>query len=217
MPSVAVVGLSSFGFYLCQSLAELGVETLAVDINEQKIDKVKKFIEQAVVGDATNKQTLEQVSIKEYDKVVVSMGDDIELSILVTLHLKELGIKEIYAKAATEDHAKILGMVGAQSTVFPERDMAARFAQALSRNNVIDFLPLSDKYSIIQLTVPEEWEGEKLSDLNIEDEYKIRLIMIKNVVPEEEVVFPEGDYVLKDSDILVLAGPNDLLEKVQNL
>ncbi|MDW7680235.1 MAG: TrkA family potassium uptake protein, partial [bacterium] len=148
MRKFAVIGMSTFGEYLCKYLNEAGLNIMAIDANESKIDKIKNFVTKAIVTDARDKETLESIGITDFDVVVVSLGDQIDASILVTLYLKELGVKEIIAKASTEDHGKILDRIGATSVIFPEKDVAFRFAKSLQNINVLDVIPLSPGVSI---------------------------------------------------------------------
>ena len=215
--SVAVIGLSTFGYYLCRYLSEEGVDVLAVDINEERIDDVKSFVKRAIVGDAKDKNTLSRLALDEFDSVVVSVGDNLDVGILITLYLRELGVKEILAKALTEDHAKILNMIGATTIIFPERDMALRIAQTLCHTSLIDYISLGNDYGIIELAPPKSWIGKTLAELQIRNRYNAQVVMIKELVPENTIIIPGGNHVVKDSDILVVIGANDDLDRLDKV
>ncbi|RMF58292.1 MAG: TrkA family potassium uptake protein [Calditrichaeota bacterium] len=214
---MAVIGLSSFGFYLCRYLTDIGTEVLALDIKEDRIDDVKSFVKRAIVGDAKDKATLARLGLDEFDAVVVSVGEHLDASILITMYLRELGVKEIVAKALTEDHAKILNMIGASTIVFPERDMAKRIAQTLGHTSLLDYIALGEEYGIIEMAPPRSWIGKSLAELQIRNNYNAQVVMIKELVPENTTIIPGGSHVVKDSDILVVIGANEDLEKLDKI
>ena len=217
MRNIAVIGLSSFGFYLCKYLSEEGVQVIAIDLNEQKIDTVKAFVKKAIIVDASEKETLKSLNIADFDTVVISVGEKIDASILITLYLRELGVKEIIAKAMTADHAKILNTLGATTIIFPERDTAKRMARTLRGNNLLDYVPLAENFSIIEMAPPKQWIGKTLSELDIRNSYSIQIIMIKKIVPENVVIIPGGQNIIKESDNLVILGENENLKKIERL
>jgi len=214
MRNFAIIGVSTFGFYLTKELAQKGFKVMALDADEAQIEKVKHFAFKAIVADATNKETLENIGITDFDVVIVSLGDQIDASILVTLYLKELGVKEIIAKASTEDHGKILDRIGATTVIFPERDIAFRLARSLENVNVLDAIPLSPGVSILEFGAPPSFLGKTLKDLNISNRYGIQIIMIKELVPQNLVIVPTADHKIKDSDILVGVGKDQDFQKL---
>ena len=217
MRSIAVIGVSSFGYYLCKYLSEAGVQVMAIDINERKVNLLKNVVRKAIVADARDKETLNQLELKDFDAVVLTVGDKIDTSILITLYLRELEVKEIIAKAVTEEHAKILNMIGATSIVFPERDMAQRIAYTLRRSNLIDYFPMGDDYSVIEIAPPDDWIGKTLAELNVRVRYNVQIIMIKELVPENTILIPSGAHVVKESDVLVIIGKDEDLNRIEKL
>jgi trk system potassium uptake protein TrkA len=214
--SVAVIGLSSFGYYLCRFLSDITSEVSAIDVNEDRVNQVKSFVKKAVVADAKNKETLANLGLKEFDVVIVSVGENIEASILISLYLNELGVKEVLAKAVTEDHAKILHIIGAETIVFPERDMAKRVANTFYSPNLLDYIALMDDYSIVELAPPRKWIGKTLAELQIRKQYHVQVAMVKEIVPDNVILIPGGDYVVKDSDILIVIGQNEDLNNIES-
>ena len=216
MRSFAIIGMSSFGSYLALNLAKEGVEIMAIDLDEEKIEKIKQDVHQAIIADATDRATLEKLSLTELDGVVVSLGQ-IESSVLVTLHLREMKIKRIISKALSEDHGRILKMVGATEVIFPEMDMAIRVARSMSHENILDYVPLAEGYSIVDVAPPQSMLGKTLGQVDLRNKYGLQVIVIKEMVPEKVVLIPRADYVIKDSDVLVMMGSDDDLKKIRIL
>lgn len=215
MLNFAVIGLGSFGYYIARFLGERGFQVIAIDTKDEEVEKIKPFVEKAVIGDASNIKTLESLGIQEMDAVIVNVGSAIDASILITLHLKELGIKRIIVKAITEDHYKILDIIGASDIVYPERDAAFKVAQSIENPNILDYLSLAPGYSIIELAPPNSFLRKSLKELDITNKYGIQVIMIKEVIPENIIVVPKATHIVKDSDILVVLGKDTDLEKLK--
>lgn len=213
----AVIGLGSFGSNIAKTLYEKGNEVLAVDEDKEKIDEVKNFVSHAVHMDAADKENLQALGIKDMDVVIVSLGPRMEASILTVLYLNEMGTKRIVAKALTEDHAKILESVGATETIYPEKDMAIKTALKLSCPNVLEYLPLISGFGIQEIAPPEKFIGKNLRELDLRNKYGIQVIAIKELIPEKTTFVPKADFVLKDSDILVIMGEDKQLEKINAL
>lgn len=214
MRKFAIIGLSNFGFYISKYLAQHGFEVMAMDADESKIEKVKHFVPKAIIIDATDKDALESLGIVDFDVVIVSLGDRIDASVLVTLYLKELGVKEIIAKASTEDHGKILDRIGATTVVFPEREVAFRLARSLENVNVLDAIPLSPGVSILEFGPPISFLGKSLKELDLRNRYGIQVVVIKELVPENIVIVPHPDHKIKESDVLVGIGKDEDFQKL---
>jgi len=213
----AVIGLGSFGSNIAKTLYEKGDEVLAVDEDKEKIKEVKNFVSHAVHMDAADKENLQAMGIKDMDVVIVSLGPEMEASILTVLYLNEMKAKRIVAKALTEDHAKILESVGATEVIYPEKDMAIKTALKLSCPNVLEYLPLISGFGIQEIAPPEKFIGKNLRDLDLRNKYGIQVIAIKELIPEKTTFVPNADFVLKDSDILVIMGEDKQLEKINAL
>jgi len=217
MRSFVVIGLGKFGFNIAKTLYELGQEVTAIDVDKEVIQRIQDHSSQAVVTDATVSANLTALGVEEVDVAIVSLGEKMDASILVSLHLKELGLKEIWVKAISEDHGKILKRLGVTEVIHVEKDMAHRIAHNLSRPNVLDYLPVSEGYSIQETSVPQAFTGKSLLDLNLRKRFDINVIAIKELVPERLVLNPEADFILKDSDIMVILGRDQDLDKLKNL
>jgi trk system potassium uptake protein TrkA len=210
----AVIGMGSFGLNIAKTLYEGDHEVLAIDIDKEKIEQVKTWVSHAVGMDAADKENLDALGIRDMDVVIVSLGPEMESSILTVLYLHELGAKRIVAKALTEDHAKILDAVGATDVIFPEKDMAVKTALRLSDPNVLEYLPLISGISIQELAPPESFIGKSLKELDLMNRFGIQVIAIKELIPEKTTFVPKADFVIKDSDILVIIGKEKQLAKL---
>jgi trk system potassium uptake protein TrkA len=217
MKSFAIIGLSSFGHYLAKELSHRGHHILAIDIDEDKIEKVRGFVERAVIADAGDKETLSGLGLAELDGVIVSMGEKIDASILVTLYLRELKVKKIIAKAITLDHGRILDIIGATQVVFPERDEALRLAHTLESDYFLHAITLSEGISIIEIAPPKMFVAKTLGQLDLRNRYGVSVLLIKEWIPEKVVLIPTADRVIKDSDTLVLLGRDEDLEKIKEV
>ncbi len=216
MGKFVVLGLGSFGFYMAKTLYENGQEVIAVDNDEGIIEKIKDFSTQAFVADATDKETLESIGVKEADAVIVGLGPRMEPSILSVLYLRELGVKEIIVKALNEDHQKILEVLGATEVIYPEKDIAIRTAHKIMSGNVIDFLPLAPGYSIQQIAPPADFIGKSLRELDLRRKYGIQVIAVKEIIPEKLHLIPSGDFVIKESDMLLVVGKDEDIRRLSS-
>ncbi|MDK2926645.1 MAG: trk/ktr system potassium uptake protein [Bacillota bacterium] len=211
----AVIGLGRFGSSVARTLFSMGYDVLAVDVDGERVQDLAKDVTHAVQGDAREEETLRAVGIRNFDVVVVAIGQDIQSSILITVLLKELGVKCVVAKAQNELHAKVLYKVGADKVVFPERDMGARLARNMVAANILDYIQLSPDYSIVEVATSENWEGKTLRELNLRARFGINVLAIKR--DKKLIVAPGAEDLLHKEDILVVVGSNaniDQLERV---
>ena len=214
MKQFAVIGLGNFGSYLARRLSEKGHEVLALDIQPKRVQEIKSHVSQAIIADATDNEAMEALGLKDLDAVIVCIGSSISQSILATLVIKDLGVKMLYAKAIQEPHARALKKIGASEVLFPERDLALSVAERLHNPNLIEYFPLIEGYSIVQFAPPREFIGKSLAELDLINRYGIQVVAVKEFVPEQVNLIPTGKLIVKDSDLLILVGPNDALEKI---
>lgn len=203
----AVIGLGRFGGSICKELMDLGVDVLAIDKDPNRVNAYAQIVTHAVVGDTTDESVLKSIGIRNFDHVIVAIGDDIQASILTTLILKELGVKNITVKAQNDYHEKVLVKIGADRIVHPERDMGKRIANNMVSNNVLDYLELSDEYSIVEIVANKRLSGHSLMELNIRAKYGINIVAIKR--GEEIIVSPQANEVILDKDILIAIGTDE--------
>ncbi|OQX85191.1 MAG: potassium transporter TrkA [Candidatus Latescibacteria bacterium 4484_7] len=213
----AIIGLGNFGFYVSKTLFEEGHDVVAVDIKEESIEKIRPYCSQAILGDATQKDMIKSLGLEEMDAVIVSMGGNANAATLITLYLKEIGVKKIVVKATNEDHGKILGKVGATDIIYPEKDMAIKVARSLSTPDVLDYIPMSGDYIIAEIAPLEFFVNKSLAELQLRTKYNINVIAIKELVPENFILVPPASFVIKHSDILVVIGRKEDIEKIKKL
>ena len=214
MKSFLVIGLGRFGKSVALTLTALGNEVLAVDKNPEIVEEVASHVTHALSGECRDKQTLESLGVRNFDCVIVAISESVESSILITLMLKDLGAKYVINKAATEIHARILRQVGADKIIFPEMDMGTKLAQRLSSAGILDFIELSDKYSIVEIQMPSSWVGKTLRDLDLRANYGINVVALKNNENQTIDVSPNPDKEFTENDVLVVIGLNSDIAKV---
>ncbi|MBN1843349.1 MAG: TrkA family potassium uptake protein [Deltaproteobacteria bacterium] len=211
MKRFAVIGLGHFGFHVAKTLFEDGQEVIAIDKDRGRVQEIEPFCSQAIVMDVMDKERLKALGLEDVDAAIISTGEAISASILLTLHLHEFGVKKILAKALNEDHGRILEKVGAAEIIFPEKAMAIKVARSLSTPNIMDFILLSEDYNLMQIAPPQAFVGKSLKDLDLRVKYNVHVIAIKELVPENFVLVPPADFVIKDSDVLIMLGkPQDI-------
>lgn len=206
----AVIGMGRFGFSVAESLSRMGFEVLAVDANDLRIQSIHSIVTHAIQADSTDEEALRAIGIRNFDVVVVAIGQDIQASILTTLILKEMGIKTIIVKAQSELHGKVLKRIGADKVIYPERDMGNRVAHHLSSPNILDYIELSDDHSIVEMLATSKLIGRSLKEMDIRAKYRCSVIGIKT--GDHMNIAPHSDDRIQPGDILVVVGKNhDLL------
>lgn len=200
----AVIGLGRFGGSICKELSREGMEVLAMDLDEDKVNEYKDIASHAVIADSTDENVLKELGIRNIDHVIVAIGDNQQASILTTLMLKELGIKKITVKAQNDYHEKVLNKIGADQVVHPERDMGKRIAHNIISNNVLDYLELSDDHSVVEVKAGKKMIGKTLVDLDIRARYGCNVVGIKR--NKEINVSPLASEVILEEDVLIIIG-----------
>ena len=213
MKRYCVIGLGNFGFHVAKTLYEDGHEVIAIDLDRDKVQRIKDHSSYAVIGDATSKEFLKSQGVGEMDGVIISTGERSHLSTLVVLHLKEMNVRRILVKAVNEDHGRILEKVGATDIIFPEKDTAIKIAHGLSSSNILEFIPVAEDYSITEVAPPSHFVGKNLIDLDLRRKFGVTVIGIKDVLTGEFNTLPSPSHVIKDSDLLVLIGKTENVEK----
>jgi trk system potassium uptake protein TrkA len=208
----AVIGMGRFGSSIATQLFKEGADVLVIDKCEKTIQENASDVTHAVVADTTDEKALSELGIRNMDVVVVAIGDDIQASILTVLILKELGVKTVIAKAITNLHAKVLKQVGADRVVFPERETGLRIAKNLLSPNVLDFIELSNEYSIEEIVAAPFMVGKSLRELNFRAKFHVSVIAINS--NGNMNISPLPDDVIHEEDILVVLGEKKFLKKL---
>jgi trk system potassium uptake protein TrkA len=213
MKSVAVIGISTFGEGLVRSLAQQRCRILAVDIDPHKVDAMREFADDAVRADARDPRALEALQLHDYEHVVLSLGEPMDASLLAVLHLRDLGIRNIIARAVTEDHRRLLQQIGVAEVIFPEADMAERTAHRLSRTGYLDTLRLGDDVSLIEIAPTKDLVGKTLEELDLRRRFGITVVAVRDALKDEVIVSPGGEQLVTGSEALLLLGRDDNLDR----
>ena len=218
--SFAVIGLGRFGSATATTLAELGQDVIGIDHDEENVRRMADLLTYAVQLDATDEKALRRAGIQDVDVAVISIGENVEASLLIVMTVKELGIKEVIAKATTPLHGRILEKLGVSRVVFPEREMAIRVAHSLAVRNALDFIELSRDFSMIEMKAPGEFVDKSLLELELRPRMGLTLVAIKRTTEGQgetiNVSPPANERILED-DVLVLLGSNVSLAKLDRL
>ena len=212
-----VVGLGNFGANVAESLYAQGHEVLAIDANEDAVDRITPHVTRAIVGDAREIEVLRKAGAADVDAAIVGTGDDITASILTTMALRDLGVDSIYAKVISLDHARVMARMGVSEAIFPERETAFNLAARLSGQSVLKYVRIAKGFGIQEMTVPSEWEGKTLRELQLPKRYGISIVAVHDVLTDGFIVPPDPDARLKDSDALVAAGREDHLREAAEM
>jgi trk system potassium uptake protein TrkA len=208
-----VIGLGRFGSSVATTLYSLGNEVLAIDTDEEIVQSISDSVTHAVQADATDEATLRSLGIRNFDVAVITIGSDVQSSVMVTLLVKELGVKYVISKAQNELHAKVLYKIGADRVVFPERDMGVRVAHNLCSSNILDYIELSPDYSIMEVSAVRDWQGKTLRELNMRSKYGINIMAIKR--GNDINISPGADDEIRENDVLVVIGGTDELSAIE--
>ncbi|MFQ5788433.1 MAG: potassium channel family protein [Thermodesulfobacteriota bacterium] len=226
MRQFAVIGLGRFGFKVAEVLAAKGAQVIAIDKKPALVEKIQNIVTGAVQLDSTDEDALKESGVEDVDVAVVSIGEDVESSILTTTILRNLGIKEIVARASTRLQAQILKEVGATRVVYPEEDMGLRVANSIYAPGVLDYIDLGADYNLAEIEVKGDFIGKSFSELSLKSRYGVNVIMIMKKVKEkvekngefiekESKELPAPDYVLGAKDILVVVGDSKDIEVLE--
>lgn len=203
MKSFLLIGLGRFGSHIAINLYEMHNQVMAIDIDENKINAILPYVTKAQIGDCTNEDYVRSLGVKNYDVCIVSVGDDFEHSLLITCLLKEFGARLIVSRASSDIHAKLLLRNGADHVVYPERQLAKWTATCYSSEKVFDYIELDSDHAIYEVSIPEEWIGKKIIDLNVRKTYNINILGIKKGSKTNISIGPDT-VVEKDCNMIVL-------------
>ena len=211
---VCVIGLGHFGWELALALSST-CEVLAIDRNPAVVNEIGDRVHRALALDIRDEATLASVIPEEMDEAIVSMGENMESSILCTLYLKRLGVPVIRVKALSDDHAVVLQQVGADEVIFPERETARRVAANVANPNLLDFVPLGGNYQVMEVKPPQAFHGQTLGELNLRASYDVFVIAVHQAEPGDLEFLPGPDYRVRIGDVLVMIGREKDLLRLQ--
>ncbi|WP_243546804.1 potassium channel family protein [Pseudodesulfovibrio tunisiensis] len=210
---IGVVGLGKFGLTLAKSVHDLGHSVVGVDAFKSSVDRARPLITQVYQADGTDKKALEQLGFSEFDHAIVSTGESMEASILVSLNLLELGVKKVWVKAVSAEHEKILKRIGVHYVVFPEQFVAEQLAHRLAVPGMMDYLAFGSDIITREIVV-DEWQGSTLRDLNLTNTFQVQVVAYKHNGSTEFSFVPKADLRLEQGDTLVLLGKTEDVMKV---
>ena len=212
---VVVVGLGIFGINLVKELCKSGVEVIAIDKTKEAVQRVRDCATKAIVADGTDQELMNSIGLREDDIVIVSFGENLAASTLITLHLKQMKVKNIIVKAPNEDHKLILEKVGATEVIIPEKIMADKIAKGIVSPNVLDYIPLADGYMICEIAPPAGFIGKTLAELQLRNKYHIDVIAVRDMLTEKINMVPAAHFVVKDSEVLIVVGKEEDIDKIK--
>lgn len=215
MKSILVIGIGRFGYHLIDQLNKAGDEILAVDSSEERLEPVLGMVTSSLIGDATNESFIRSLGVENFDVCFVAIGDDFQSSLETTSLLKECGAKYVVARASRSVHEKFLLRNGADSVIFPEKQLAEWAAIRWCSGRVVDYLDYPGEFSIFEIKVPQEWIGKSLAELGIRKKYHLNVLSIKRsgkVVLE----FP-ADFLFEEGDTVTVFGADKDIRKGLNI
>lgn len=214
MKRFVVIGLGNFGASAAEALHAQGHEVIAVDPREEVVDRIAPHVTRAAVADGRSLDALERVGARGADAGVISTGDDITASILATMALRDLGVKDVYVKVISRDHARVMERLGATETVFPERDTALELASRLSGSAILNYVRLGAGFSMQEMAVRADWIGKSLRELELPRKYGLMVVGVHDILQDQITSAPAPDTVLKGSETLLVAGKDEDLARV---
>lgn len=213
MKQIAILGLGRFGRALARTLVEMGHDVLGVDANETIVEQMAQVLTNCVQADVMDEQTLQSLGMTNFDIVVVGVGNsDVQASIFTTLMLKEMGCEHVVCKVSSNKHARILLKLGADRVVYPERDMGMRFAHSIAQSDVLEFIELSEEYSMMEINAPRYLLGKSIKESDVRSQYNINIVAIRR--GKSVIVNPMPEEVLKEGDVLLAIGETAELTKM---
>lgn len=214
MKRYVVIGLGHFGSWAARALYAQGYEVIAVDKRPELVDRHADGVSRAVAGDGRERTLLSEVGAGDADAAIISTGEDLAASILITIAVKDVGVEEVYVKVTSEDAARALEALDVTETIFPEREVAYRLAHRIPSHTVLEYVPLSGGYSIQQIAIPDRWLGKSLRELGLPQRHGIQVVAVHDVLAGRLNVVPDPDAPLKESDLALVAGLDETIKEL---
>lgn len=212
MKSILIIGMGKFGHHLCRNLLKYGNEIMIVDWKEELLEDLVPFVTSAKIGDCTKKEVLNTLGINDFDVVFVCIGENFQSSLEITSLVKEMGAKYVVSKANRDIHAKFLLRNGADEVIYPEKDIAEKLAIKYSSDHFMDYIELTDEYSIYEIRPLKEWIGKTILEADIRAKYQLNVIGYKK---EGRMKFsPSAKHVIKEGEALMVIGLKEDMGKI---
>jgi trk system potassium uptake protein TrkA len=220
----AVIGLGTFGYSVATELAKKGMQVLAIDSDAEIVNEISQYVAQALIVDVTDEKAVKDAGLADCDVVIIAIGANIETSILATLIIKELGVKNIIVKCSSRWHLRVAAKLGADTVIYPEFEMAKKLVDSMVTPNILEQIALSKDYNLVEILAPLEFVGKAIKDSGIRSNYGVNIIAVRRQAPfinddgqtdikEEVNMVPSPDYEIMKNDVLVVIGPEKQLEK----
>lgn len=217
MKRFIVIGLGNFGAAVAETLHSIGHDVAALDRDAERVDSMARIATRSAVGDATDIETLKRIGAEGADAGIISTGDDITASAMATLLLRDLGVRELYVKVVSADHARLIDKIGVRETVFPERESGVRLGRRISSKLLLNYVSLGSGFSLQEMAVPERWVGKALRELHLPRRHGISVVAVHDVLTDRMQPVPDPDAPLKESDTLIVAGSDRSLARAAKL
>ena len=214
MKSILIIGMGRFGHHLAQNFLEHEHDVMIVDENEEKLEDMVPYATSTRIGDCTKEEVLKSIGIRNFDVVFVCIGTNFQSSLEITSLVKEMGAKRVISKATRDIQAKFLLRNGADEVIYPEKDIAEKWAERYSLDNIFDYIDLPGAFGIYEMPRLKEWVGKSIRESDIAAKYKVSILGIKKPNEEEMRVMPGADYVIRDTDHLMVMAGNEVAERI---
>ncbi len=214
MKSILIIGMGRFGHHLAANFLENGHDVMIVDENEEKLEDMVPYATSTRIGDCTNEEVLKSIGVRNFDVVFVCIGTNFQSSLEITSLVKELGAKRVISKATRDIQAKFLLRNGADEVIYPDKDIAEKWAERYSLDNIFDYIDLPGAFGIYEMPPLKEWVGRSIRESNIAATYKISILGIKKKHEEQMSVMPSADYIIRDTDHLMVMAGNEVAERL---
>ena len=214
MKSILIIGMGRFGHHLAKDFLDNGHDVMIVDINEEKIEDMVPFATSTKIGDCTRDDVLKSLGVSNFDVVFVCIGSNFQSSLEITSLVKELGAKRVVSKATRDIQAKFLLRNGADEVIYPEKDIAKKWAERYSLDNIFDYFNLPGDIGVYEMNPLTEWVGKSIRESNIAAKHKVTILGVKKQGDEEMSMLPSADYVINENEHLMIMAENEVVEKL---
>ncbi|MBQ6994767.1 MAG: TrkA family potassium uptake protein [Lachnospiraceae bacterium] len=214
MKSILIIGMGRFGHHLAQDFLENGHDVMIIDENEEKVEDMVPYATSTKIGDCTKEEVLKSLGIKNFDVVFVCIGTNFQSSLEITSLVKELGAKRVVSKATRDIQAKFLLRNGADEVIYPEKDIAKKWAERYSLDNIFDYFNLTGDIGVYEVNPLPEWVGKSIRESNISAKHKVIILGVRKQGDEEMKMLPSADYVINEKEHLMIMAENDVVEKL---
>lgn len=214
MKSILIIGMGRFGHHLAANFLENGHDVMIVDEDEEKLEDMVPYATSTRIGDCTSEEVLKSIGVRNFDVVFVCIGTNFQSSLEITSLVKELGAKRVVSKATRDIQAKFLLRNGADEVIYPDKDIAEKWAERYSLDNIFDYIDLPGAFGIYEMPPLKEWVGKSIRESDIAAKHKISILGIKKKHEEQMSVMPSADYIIKDTDHLMVMAGNEVAERM---